>query len=232
MQHMVEQNGPMEKIRYALEREKHLEVKLPVYGMEQRRYIDLLLAIYLEECGLGELKERLLYCMHEIAGNAHKANAKRLFFRLHDYDIHDADSYERGMAHFKQAVSENLPYYNRVLAEEGSFVGFRFHLKEGTLKLQVINSADILPFELERVRNKLEIAKRYSTLTDAYTVAEDFSEGAGLGIVMIHIMLRAIGFNTFSFTVEPEGRRTVSTLLLDTLTCEPSLPSGALSCSA
>ncbi len=213
--------NPMEKIRYALRSEKHLEIKLPIYGMEQRRYVDLLLSIYLEECGLEDLKDRLLYCMHEIAGNAHKANAKRLFFRLHDYDINDTDSYLRGMDHFKRVVSENLPHYNRILTDEGNFVGFRFHLKEGTLKLQVINSADLLPFEKERIGKKLEIAHRYSTLTDAYTVAEDFSEGAGLGIVMIHIMLRAIGFSNFSFSVDSERKTTVSTLLLDTLTCKP-----------
>jgi hypothetical protein len=222
----------MKKIRYALAHNKQLEVKLSVYGMPQRRYIDLLLSLYLEECGLIELKDRLLYCMHELAGNAHKANAKRLFFERSGFDIFDTAEYEEGMSRFKQTVSHDLSSYNRILTEQGYYVCFRFHLKGGTLALQVVNSARLLQTERERIASKIEIARCYTTLTDAYTVAEDFSEGAGLGIVMIHIMLKAIGFRNFSFSVDGDERKTISSLLLDVSTCRPVLPAGETAVSS
>jgi hypothetical protein len=219
-----EHKGAIDKIRYALDQEKPLEIALPVYGMEQRRYVDLLLSHYLEACGLELLKDRLLYCIHEVAGNAHKANVKRLFFELHNYDIHDYTHYSEGMDKFKQSVYAEIGHYNWLLETRGFSVRFRFHLKEGSLNLQVINSSRLLKVEQERIETKMEIARHYTNLADAYPSSEDFTEGAGLGIVMIHVMLRAIGFQNFTFSVYEQAKETVSSLVLDTTTCEPCFP--------
>ena len=207
-------NDGMEKIRYALEHGKRLEITLPAYTMEERKYLDFLLGLYLEACGLSVLHDRLLYCLHEIGGNAHKANLKRVF--LEEYE---------DMSLFKDLVSKNLGRYNRRLEQRGNWIRFRFHLKEDTFILQVINNEALLPEEAVRIREKLAIASRYQSLSDAYPAAEDFSEGAGLGIVMIHVILKGIGFSEFSYSVETKKNSTVSSLSLNVATCSPISPS-------
>lgn len=215
---------PMDKIRYALDQEKRLEVQLPIYTMDQRKYVDLLLSLYLQECGLDFLKDRLLYCLHEIAGNAHKANAKRLFFQLEDYDIRDPESYLRGMEEFKNTVSDEICRYNLLLKEQGYYVNFRFHLEGDRLRLEVVNSASLLSQEEERIQRKIEIAGQYHTITDAYPDAEDFTEGAGLGIVMIYVMIKAIGFRDFDFSVHSRRGETLSLLDLNLSSYAPQFP--------
>ena len=69
---------------------------------ETEMYIEEILGVYLDKFGQSELKDRIAYCMRELAVNAKKANTKRVYFSEKNLDINNPDDYVKGMESFKQ----------------------------------------------------------------------------------------------------------------------------------
>jgi len=75
------QRGLWESVYYAILHSKTLTVTTSTYLPAERIHIHKILGAFLEAAGMAELKNHLAYCVHELAGNAKKANMKRLYFR-------------------------------------------------------------------------------------------------------------------------------------------------------
>ncbi|MDY7029791.1 MAG: hypothetical protein SVR04_15975, partial [Spirochaetota bacterium] len=87
-------NIDSDTIDYAIESNKVLTVTSYSYLGVERDYIDNVLRKYLKQVGMHVLINNISYCIHEVAGNAHKANLKRLYFEMKDLDINDPRDYE------------------------------------------------------------------------------------------------------------------------------------------
>ncbi|MDY7027360.1 MAG: hypothetical protein SVR04_03580 [Spirochaetota bacterium] len=202
-------------IDYAIESNKVLTVTSYSYLGVERDYIDQVLRKYLKQVGMHVLMNNISYCIHEVAGNAHKANLKRLYFEMKDLDINDPRDYERGMVQFKQEALQHPEKYAGPHKECGYYIKFHFQIDGPVFKIVVRNNVPLTLQERERIERKIAIARYASNLADVYAVSEDYTEGAGLGIVMLHVILKNLGFNGDSFRIYTRNEETIAFLSLD-----------------
>jgi anti-anti-sigma factor len=202
------------RVSKAIEQSKTLTVRTFSYLPRERIHIDKILAAFLKAVGMSSLGNNLSYCIHELAGNAKKANAKRLYFADKKLNILDDQHYAAGMESFRQEAVESIDRYQSRLRESGLYVKFQFRKTPTGLEICVRNNVVFTPAEKSRIDGKLAIAKQFSSLADAYTQTEDETEGAGLGLVMTLFMLRNLGFDQDVLTIESSGDETVATLTL------------------
>jgi anti-anti-sigma factor len=203
-----------ESVRYAIDKSKTLTVKTFTYLPGERLHIDRILATFLSAVDMAPLGNNLSYCIHELAGNAKRANTKRLYFAEKKLNILDDRDYAAGMQEFKQETVERFDHYLALLRESGLYVKFQFRKTPTGLRICIRNNAILTPAEKTRIEEKLAIAKSFSCLADAYARTEDGAEGAGLGIVMMLFMLRNLGFDQDAFTVRTSRTETLATLTL------------------
>jgi hypothetical protein len=208
-------NIDSDTIDYAIESNKVLTVTSYSYLGGERDYIDNVLRKYLKQVGMHVLMNNISYCIHEVAGNAHKANLKRLYFEMKDLDINDPRDYERGMVQFKQEALQHPEKYAGPHKERGYYIKFHFQIDGPVLKIVVRNNVPLTLQERERIERKIAIARYASNLADVYAVSEDYTEGAGLGIVMLHVILKNLGFNGDSFRIYTRNEETIAFLSLD-----------------
>lgn len=201
-------------IDYAIQRNKVLTVTSYSYLGEEREYIDSVLDRYLSEVGLNALMNNISYCIHEVAGNAHKANLKRLYFDLKNLDIDKPQDYKAGMQTFKKEALQHPEKYARQHKLNGYYIKFHFQIEEPYFKIVIRNNVCLTEQEQERINKKIEIARNAQNLADVYAVSEDYTEGAGLGIVMLHVILRNLGFDGTPFKIYTKGNETIAFLSL------------------
>ena len=206
----------LESVRDAIDNSRTLTLKTITYLPRERAHIDAVLGAFLDAAGMRSLRNNLSYCVHELAGNAKKANTKRVYFRENKLDIMNAIDYARGMKHFKAEMIDRIGHYLDLLREEDMYVKFQFRKVRGGVRISVRNNAELTPAEQRRVDEKMAIARRYECLADAYATTEDGAEGAGLGLVMMMFMLKNLGFGPDSFAMKGAAGETVATMTLIT----------------
>jgi hypothetical protein len=203
-----------DKVRDAIASSQTLTVKTVTYLARERAHIDTILGAFLDAAGMRPLKNKLSYCIHELAGNAKKANTKRLFFQERNLDIRKDADYAAGMAEFKREMVGQMEHYDEKLRSENLTVRFQFRKIRNGVRISVRNNTELAAAEQKRIAEKQAIAEQYTCLADAYSATEDGSEGAGLGIVMMLFMLKNLGVGTDAFRIEAAHGETIATLTL------------------
>ena len=201
-----------EKIRWAIEAGKPIQIKTNRYLPEDRDFIDSVLDRFLNEAGIKFLMNKISYCVHELATNAKKANTKRVYFKCRKLDISRPEHYETGMKDFKSETIDNISFYLDQQKRLGYFIVIMIQLTKSALKITVMNNSEMTPGEKEKVSHKLLIASKSSAIGDIYDQIEDYSEGAGLGIVMMSQMLRTMGFGPDVLKIESEQGLTTASI--------------------
>jgi len=206
--------GLWESVYYAIVQSKTLTVSTFTYLPRERVHIDKILGAFLEAAEMNDLRNNLAYCIHELAGNAKKANMKRLYFLEKKLDILNPTDYARGMETFKAETTDRIAHFLTRLRESGLYVKFQFRKLRRGVRIVIRNNSLLTPAEQQRIEQKLAIARNYTCLADAYSTTEDGAEGAGLGIVMMLFMLKNLGFSEDSFSIRVSGGETLATLSL------------------
>ena len=173
-------------------------------------YMEEVLDAFLAELGQKKLKDYLVYCLRELAVNAKKANTKRVYFESKVLDINDPTDYEEGMKTFKQDTLENIAYYLGKQKEKGYYIKIIFQAKAQNILIEVRNNVEINKKEYIRIHDKLARSRQYSTLEEALSNVLDPSEGAGLGLVILVLMLKKIGLDEECFDIWAENGETVA----------------------
>lgn len=152
------------------------------------------------------LTEVVFTIAKEILMNAVKANAKRLFFQRMNLDISNPEEYKKGMEIFSEEVTMQWNKQEEYLEDSSFYVLTRMVIKNGAFHFQVENNAPVLPQEQERIRARMEKAKTYNDLSDAFIDFSDTTESAGLGIILTHILLKnsGIGYHNFKMEFSPK----------------------------
>lgn len=173
-------------------------------------YIEEVLGVYLDKFGQGELRDRIAYCMRELAVNAKKANTKRVYFSENNLDINNPDDYSKGMQTFKQETLENINYWLDKQEEAGLYIKAVFHSSGNSFTMSIKNNALISQKEQMRVYDRIARSRAFESMEEALSSVLDDSEGAGLGIVILVLMLKKIGLSEDAFDIDVEGDETVA----------------------
>jgi len=177
-------------------------------------YMEEVLDVFLGELGQKKLKDYVVYCLRELAVNAKKANTKRVYFESRGLDINDSDQYEEGMLGFKQDTMDNISWYMQKQKEKGYYIKVIFQAKGANIIFEVRNNVEINKKEYVRIHDKLARSRKYTSLEEALQQVLDPSEGAGLGLVILVLMLKKIGLDEDCFDIWAESGETVARITL------------------
>lgn len=177
-------------------------------------YIRNILIAFLEECHQEHLQEYLVFCLGELLTNAKKANTKRVYFKEKGLDIHDPEDYEKGMETFKEDTLTNIDHYLEMQKKEGLYIKLDLQLRGDKVKIEIRNKAKLTVFEEERIQDKLNRVQQFDNMEEVYNTVLDQTEGAGLGIIIMVLMLQKVGLAKENYQVESVGGETITRILL------------------
>ncbi|MBN2535221.1 MAG: hypothetical protein JXB88_20235 [Spirochaetales bacterium] len=153
--------------------------------------LDKIISRILEKYNRQDLKGLVYTCTKELAINGTKANLKRLFFIENDLDITNEEDYIKGMNLYKDVMKEEITLqYGTKAKQQGLFVKISFVYNDDSLKIEVTNNTGITKQEENRLREKLKKTMKYDDLMQYYLDNADDSEGSGMGIALIIILLK------------------------------------------
>jgi HD-like signal output (HDOD) protein len=204
----------LSQIKRAAHNSVPLTFKTYTMPHETEVYLDKVLESFLSELGQEKLKEPLSYCLRELAVNAKKANTKRVFFLEKGLDLNNDRDYENGMKTFKTETFDNIQHYLQKQKELGLYIKVIFQTRGKTLSILVKNNAEITKKEQIRVFDRLARSRAFASLEEAFATVLDSSEGAGLGIVILVLMMKKIGLTEDCFAIDAEDGETVATLTI------------------
>jgi HD-like signal output (HDOD) protein len=176
--------------------------------------LEEILLIYLEELGQAELKDHLAYCLKELTVNAKKANTKRVYFMEKNLRIDKPDEYDKGMRTFKSDTLTNIDYYLNLQEQKDLYIKVTYLIRNNVLYMSVRNNVPITPKELTRVYDRIARSRAFESMEEAFSEVLDDSEGAGLGIVIMVLMLRKMGLTEKSFDLNQVGDETSASLTI------------------
>ncbi|TGK17481.1 histidine kinase [Leptospira fluminis] len=204
---------------------KHLDAQLSDYILNRSRisvqssrmnaklekYVLRILTEVLEKVGQSRYIEMLYTITKEMAINGVKANQKRIFFEDLGLDIRNPNHYNQALSQFKENFSEKMAdeYGKRCLAR-GVFVKINVVYGEDGLVVEVINNTPVIDAEEARMREKMKKAMGYNDIAEFYMDNMDNTEGAGLGIALIMILLKSENIDPNLFRIQTQAAETVA----------------------
>lgn len=203
-----------EKIRLAVQLHTPLEVMSYTLPREKERYIQEILMYFLIQCHQEHMTDNLVFCLSELLTNAKKANTKRIYFKEQKLDINNEMDYHQGMVSFKDDMLANLEHYLLLQKEAGLYIKLILQLYDEGIKIEIRNNSVLTVFEKQRINEKLKIARKYEEPKQVIARVIDQTEGAGLGIIIIVLMLRKIGLPKDSYKVFSTDAETVTQMIL------------------
>ncbi|MCL1833558.1 MAG: HDOD domain-containing protein, partial [Leptospirales bacterium] len=181
---------------------------------EINRFLNSLFIKILSDSDMLYLVGTVENVLREMVVNAVKANSKRVYFKKNNLDIADSAHYEQGMPEFKKYMIETMKDLPAELKENGYKVEFVLKKEEDGFKTIVRNNAGLLPFEQERITERLNKSKEYNDFSELYLDVADDQEGEGLGIPLTMLFLKNSGIGNKSFNIISDGKITQSSFVI------------------
>ena len=177
-------------------------------------YIAKVLAVFLRLAGHESLRDYIEYCIQELSVNAKKANTKRVYFMEKCLDINNPDQYKEGMVNFKRDMFNNIAHYLKLQKDKGLYIKIILIYSKDALQIEVRNNVVVSKIELIRIHDKIARSRQYNSLEDAFSQVLDDSEGAGLGLVVLVLMLKKMGLTEDCFDITRTESETVARLVV------------------
>lgn len=181
---------------------------------EMEVYMGDVLTAFLKGLQQDHMVEYLNYCLNELITNAKKANTKRVYFKQKNLDITNQADYDEGIKTFKEDTLNNINYYLGLQKKAGLYVKLILQIRNNKIKVEVRNNSSLTVFEYKRIHDKLSRAQQYTSVEDALSQILDDSEGAGLGLVIMILMLEKIGLTEENFQTLCENSETITRIIL------------------
>jgi putative nucleotidyltransferase with HDIG domain len=202
------------KIKKAIQAGVPLTITTFTLPREIELYIEQILTVFLKEVRQEKLKDYIVYCVQELAVNAKKANTKRVYFMERGLDLANPAQYKEGMANFKDITFSNIAHYLQMQKEKGLYVKLILQIRQNIIFIEVRNNVVVTKTELIRIHDKLARSRQYNSLEDALAQVLDNSEGAGLGLVILVLMLKKMGLDEDCFDILPTEKETIARLIV------------------
>jgi len=179
------------------------KLELTIYTLiDEKEELNFIIQTILEKYNKIDLLSTIYTSLKELILNGVKANIKRLFFTELNLELNDAKDYEKGMRLFKESLSENwIKSFDKKIKKESLFVKLIIWHNSYRFKIKVVNNIALTDNEDKRIREKFKRASQYDSLADFYLDTQDNTEGAGMGITLILMMLKAENLDTHLFTI-------------------------------
>ncbi|MDR0998554.1 MAG: HDOD domain-containing protein [Treponema sp.] len=177
-------------------------------------YIEQVLTVFLQEVEQGKLKDYIVYCVQELAVNAKKANTKRVYFIERGLDLANPIDYKEGMASFKETTLNNIAHYLQLQKDRGLYIKLILQVKKNIIYIEIRNNVAVTKTELIRIHDKLARSRQYNSLEDALSQVLDDSEGAGLGLVILVLMLKKMGLDEDCFDILATEKETIARIVI------------------
>lgn len=146
--------------------------------------------------------------------NGIKANKKRIFFQICGLDIHHPGDYELGLRMFKSKLQTGELFLIPNATEDyGLWVQLDIHSLDSFLELKVTNNQTMVMQEIQKIRNSFLYAMNYDDIMEYYLERADDSEGEGIGIALIVILLKDLNVPLQNFTIENSKGKTIAKIL-------------------
>lgn len=193
-----------EKISHAIRMNAPISITTYTLPRATETYIGEVTSAFLSMLHHEDMIDCVTYCLKELTTNAKKANTKRIYFLEKGLDIYNQKDYEEGMTSFKEDTLTNQSYYLQLQKEAKFFIKVTMRADDDFISIEVQNNCQMTKLEFKRVFDKIVRAKQFTNLNDAMNEVLDSSEGAGLGLVIMVLMLKKIGLDSraFEFTSE------------------------------
>lgn len=202
------------KVRKAIQSGIPLTITTYTLPHEMEDYIADVLKVFLMEVRQNQMVEGLSYCLKELVNNAKKANTKRVYFEEKGLDINKKADYDAGMKNFKEETVSNINHYLQIQKDRGLFIKVVMQARNNKVRVEVRNKVELTYYEYKRIHDKITRAQQYKTVEEGLQELLDDSEGAGLGLVIMILILKKIGLTEESYQVFSEGGETVTRLTL------------------
>lgn len=175
------------------------------------KYILHTLSLILEKFDKKGYLDMVYTIVKELTINGIKANQKRIFFEDSGLDIYNEADYEEGMVQFKKEFSESMnETYGQRAREKGIYVKIFLTYDQNGLCVEVENNTPIAPVEELRLREKMKKSMGYNDIAEFYMDNMDNTEGAGLGIALIIILLKGENIDPNLFRIFTHDSRTIA----------------------
>jgi len=202
------------KIKMAIRAGIPLSITTYTLPREMAEYMEQVLSAFLSELGQEHMGSYLRYCLNELVTNAKKANTKRIYFKEKNLDLFNDSDYELGMKTFKEETLNNIRHYLAMQKLTGLYVKLILQTRNNRIKIEVRNNSVLTFREYKRMHDKLSRAQQYTSVDQAMTQIVDLSEGAGLGIIIMILMLEKIGLTEENFQILSENGETITRIIL------------------
>ncbi len=162
----------------------------------------------LREMGRPDLLDVVYTGIKELVMNATKANLKRVLIKERGFNPDDPAQYDECMRVLKRNIAEDkIRSYKKSFREHNLPVTITFyHSGTEALMLKIKNNFTLLPQEEDRVREKFANAQRYTDILEFYTNHSDETEGAGMGLSLVGILLHQSGIDKHQFSIYSSRR--------------------------
>lgn len=202
------------KIKKAIEAEIPILITTYTLPHDMELYIRDVISYFLKEIHQEYMTEYIVYCVSELVTNAKKANTKRVYFQEKGLDLFNEEEYDEGMLKFKEETLSNISHYLRLQKEAGLYIKFILHKKGNTIKIEVRNNSPLTVFEFKRMHDKIARSHEFGSVEEAFVHFIDETEGAGLGLIIMMLMLKKIGLSEEHFHIVTEGGDTITCMEL------------------
>lgn len=213
---MAERKYPVDSVKIQTAIRSGLPLTITTYTSphDMEIYMEEILTEFLHQLGQDQMIQYLAYCQQELITNAKKANTKRIYFAERHLNINNPDDYKEGMKNFKEITFNNINYFLEKQKEAGLYIKLTLQFKNNKIKMEVRNNSKMVVFEYKRVHDKLSRVQQYTSIENALLKVLDDSEGAGLGLIIMILMLQKIGLTEDNFQTLCENGETITRIIL------------------
>ncbi len=164
--------------------------------------LKLLVSSILKKLDRMDIMDVVYTTAKELIINATKANFKRVLFNELGIDHRDPQQYQRGITIFKQKLQETeIRKYEEAFRKQNFPVIATFYFSNDVLNIKIKNLFTLMATEEKTIRYRFEKARSFANLFDFYSEYGDDTEGAGLGLAMVGILLDETGIDRHAFTL-------------------------------
>jgi len=203
-----------EKIKVAIQKSVPVTVTTYKLNHETEIYLEEILGVYLRELGQDSLVDRLAYCLKELAVNAKKANTKRVYFEEKGLSLDSKEDYLEGMKNFKSETMDRIDHYLELQKQKGLYIKVSFHTFSSNFRISIRNNVQITRKEQMRIYDRIARSRAFDSMEEAFSEVLDDSEGAGLGIVILILMLKKMGLDEEAFEIDGNSGETTASLTI------------------
>ncbi|HBB42765.1 MAG TPA: hypothetical protein DCZ74_04545 [Treponema sp.] len=202
------------KVREAIQSGIPLTITTYTLPHEMEDYMADVLKVFLTEVKQDQMVESLSYCLKELVNNGKKANTKRIYFEEKGLDITKKADYDEGMKTFKMDTITNINYYLEKQKSKGLYIKTIMQTRNNKIKIEVRNKAELAYIEYKRIHDKITRAQQYNSVEEGLAQLLDDSEGAGLGLVIMILVLKKVGLTEENYQVLCDNGETITRLIL------------------